>query len=70
LKVQMTKVYTWKELNLALRKATKEEEVLFMLRQEQASRFPRKRWMQRIHARYRRLRLRREQKEVARLGNS
>lgn len=62
------KPMTWRELQKVLMNAKTEKEVLAILEEEQKNRIPRKRWIQRIFHRYRRLRSKNELKQLNMTG--
>lgn len=59
-------IYTWHELNKALRATGNEARVKAMIDEEMAQVYPRQRWVLRMHCRLRRLRNIREAKELRR----
>ena len=59
-------IVTWIQLNDALRKMTREDQVLQMYHSYQKSSWPNPRWIRRIWGRYAQLRKRREKKELLR----
>lgn len=59
--------YTWEQLNRLLRGVSSEKVALRIYGQQKAVGAS-ERWLNRIHARYRRLRLRREMREIGFAG--